>query len=69
MFNANIQHNGQNKSLTLYIVEGDVPNLLGHEWFEELGFDWRTIYTSTTVSKQALLQPLLDQYLDILKMH
>ena len=54
---------------TLYIIEGDVPNLLGHEWFEELRFDWRTIFTSTTVSKEVLLQPLLDQYSDIFKMH
>ena len=67
MFNDGVQHNGQSKSLILYIIQGNEPNLLGHEWLEELRLDWKTIFTSTTVSNQSLLRPFFDQYSNIYK--
>lgn len=51
VFNADAQHNGQNKSLTLHVIEGNGINLFGHEWLEELRINWKTIFLSTTVSK------------------
>lgn len=68
VFNANVQHNGQKKSLTLYVIEGNGPNLLSHVWLDELRLDWNTISASTAVSKQVLLQPL-DQYAHFLKLN
>ena len=51
----------QSKALTLYIVPGNGPTLLGREWLQHIKLDWKSI---AMVSKDPL-QQLLDKHASI----
>ena len=51
----------QSKALTLYIVPGHGPTLLGREWLQHIKLDWKSI---AMVSKDPL-QQLLDKHASI----
>ena len=39
-----MSHLNQSKQLTLIVISGDGPNLLGRDWLNHLKLDWQTIY-------------------------
>ena len=51
----------QSKALTLYIVPGNGPTLLGREWLQHIQLDWKSI---ARVSKDPL-QQMLDKHASI----
>lgn len=50
------------KSLSLIIVDGDGPTLLGRDWLKFIKLDWKTI---SAVSREASVRTLLDKYKDV----
>ena len=50
------------KSLSLVIVDGEGPTLLGHDWLEHIKLDWKTI---GFISREASVRTLLDKYADV----
>ena len=38
-----VQHNGQGAKLSLLVVKGDGPSLLGRDWLQQLQIDWQTV--------------------------
>ena len=56
-----VTYANQSKALTLYIVPGNGPTLLGREWLQHIKLDWKSI---AMVSKDPL-QQLLDKHASI----
>ena len=38
-----VQYGDQQKMLTLYVVKGHGPSLLGHDWLCSIQLDWKSI--------------------------
>ena len=53
-----VTYGSQTKTLTLYIVPGNGPTLLGREWLQHIRLDWKAI---ASVTKDPL-QQLLDKH-------
>ena len=53
-----VTYRSQTKTLTLYIVPGNGPTLLGREWLQHIRLDWKAI---ASVTKDPL-QQLLDKH-------
>ena len=53
-----VTYGSQTKTLTLYIVPGNGPTLLGREWLQHIRLDWKAI---ALVTKDPL-QQLLDKH-------
>jgi len=49
----------------LYVVNGQGPTLLGHEWLMNIKFDWHSLVVATVHSKQPPLTAVLDTYGDV----
>ena len=45
-----VKYGGQEEDLTLVIVDGDGPTLLGRDWLQNLRLDWATSLRATMVS-------------------
>ena len=54
-----VGYEGQNKTLTLYVVAGEGPSLLGRDWLTELQLNWRELYN---VNQTCSLQELLSKH-------
>nr|XP_061811684.1 uncharacterized protein K02A2.6-like [Nerophis lumbriciformis] len=39
-----VEHNGQKKTLPLYIIQGKRPALLGRRWLEKLRLNWQEVF-------------------------
>ena len=39
-----VEHNGQKKTLPLYIIQGNRPALLGRRWLEKLRLNWQEVF-------------------------
>ena len=39
-----VQHNGQDAKLSLLVVKGDGPSLLGRDWLRQLQIDWQLVH-------------------------
>ena len=50
---------------TLYVVNGQGPTLLGHEWLMNIRLDWHSLGVATVHSKQPPLTSVLDKYGDV----
>ncbi len=57
---VHIEYDGQTAQLTLIIVKGDGPTLLGRDWLSAIRLDW----PQTSSSK---LQALLSKYEDVFR--
>ena len=54
-----VQHRGQEELLSLVVVAGEGPSLLGRDWLSKLKLDWKSIF-STQV--QETLQEVLERH-------
>ena len=54
-----VQHRGQEEQLSLVVVAGEGPSLLGRDWLSKLKLDWKSIF-STQV--QETLQEVLERH-------
>jgi len=60
---ANVQFKAQKKSLTLLVVEGDGPSLLGQDWLHKIKLDWQELYHTQVL--QPSLQAVVDKYKEV----
>jgi len=51
-----VSHNSQTKHLSLLVVKGQEPSLLGRDWMNWLILDWQTIHFVQTQVFEELLQ-------------
>lgn len=58
---VNVECNDQTAQLTLLVVKGDGPTLLGRDWLSVIRLDWPRIYYASSSG----LQALLDKHRDV----
>ncbi len=58
-----MSYNGQEKRLTLQVVQGNGPSLLGRDWLGELCIDWPCLHKMTTEP----WRPIIDSYAEVFK--
>ena len=56
---AEVCYEGQNKTLTLYVVTGEGPSMLGRDWLTELQLNWHELYC---VNQSHSLQEILSKH-------
>ena len=52
-----------NKLLSLYVVEGQGPSLMGREWLKEIQLDWHKLNMASTDSVTQAITVEVDQLL------
>ena len=57
---VNVAHNGQEKPLSLLVVAGNGPSLLGRDWLQQITLDWHQI--NRVHSAKASCQNVLDRH-------
>lgn len=64
-----VSNGSQREMLTLYVVKGAGPSLLGREWLRVLRLDWRSIKTACVAEgqTQSKLNSLLQRYPGVFK--
>ena len=60
-----VRYQDQECSLTLTVVRGNGPSLLGRNWLEVLRLDWKTIGLARAFSRQSQVDALLKEYNDV----
>ena len=66
MLTVDVTHNGQTKQLSLLVVEGKGPSLLGHDWLEKLTLDWQQIH-QVNMTGTLSLNDVLSAHPDVFK--
>ena len=61
-----VTYGSQTKTLTLYIVPGNGPTLLGREWLQHIRLDWKAIALMTKDPLQQLLNKHAELFDDTL---
>lgn len=62
------QYGSQSKRLTLYVIRGEGPCLLGQEWLCSIRLDWKTIGLTTAASGvKASLETVLNRYSEVFR--
>lgn len=61
---VDVFYKGQSKSLSLLVVAGEGPSLLGRDWLAELQLDWHEL---NFVHQSLSLQKILDKHTPIFK--
>ena len=61
---VSVCHNQQQKQLSLLVVSGDGPSLLGRDWLTQLQLDWTAIHQLCTPDE---LQAVLDRHSEVFK--
>ena len=59
-----VTYKGQNKSLSLIVVGGEGPSLLGRDWLTGLKLDWRELYF---IHQSFSLQEILKNHAPVFK--
>ena len=54
-----VQYQGQEEELSLFVVAGDGPSLLGRDWLAKLKLEWKHIFN---VQAQESLQDVLQRH-------
>ena len=62
-----VKYGSQCKCLTLYVVEGNGPCLLGRDWLREIKLDWRNIGLMSIDKDKEQVNALLSKYDDLFK--
>lgn len=71
--NMQVEYQGQTASLSIVVVSGDKPCLMGRNWLKEVKLDWKTIFSlnkpkpEVPIPKPPALQELLVVYADLFK--
>ena len=61
-----VSHNGQHLDLSLQVLSGDGPTLMGRDWLRVLKLDWPTLFTLNHLSSLSL-QAVLDRHTAVFK--
>ncbi len=61
-----VTYKGEIKQLTLLVVKGEGPNLLGRNWLKAIQLDWRAIFR-LQMSQQQELNGLLSRHGEVFK--
>ena len=61
-----VRHHAQEKQLTIHIVSGSGPSLLGRDWLKHIQLDWKTIGEIHMQRQAPTLQGVLMKYLTFL---
>ncbi len=61
---VHVEYDGQTAQLTLIIVKGDGPTLLGRDWLSAIRLDWPQIHYASSSKLQALLSKYEDVFRD-----
>ena len=59
---ARVTYGEQTRTLSLIVVEGDGPSLLGRDWLFALQLKWKTIAMTTVDSTQRKVTEMLDKH-------
>lgn len=62
-----VRYGSQQKRLTLYVVKGEAPCLLGREWLRSIRLDWKTIGMAMVDESTRGLDELLETHSEIFK--
>ncbi len=62
-----VQYGTQRKQLTLYVIKGEGPCLLGREWLKSIRLDWKAIGLTTMDKSATRLNTLLEENSEIFK--
>ena len=64
---VSVSYRQQQKELSMLVVQGEGPTLLGRDWLKELQLDWNGLHQirKTTTSQQ--LQQVLDDHASVFK--
>lgn len=62
---ASVTYGEQTRILSLIVVEGDGPSLLGRDWLSALQLKWKTIARATVESAQKELAEMMDKHKEI----
>ena len=57
-----VSYGEQNAKLSLYVVEGQGPSLMGRDWIRQIRLDWKSIGMVSLTSKT---EALLDKYAEV----
>ena len=57
-----VSYREQNAKLSLYVVEGQGPSLMGRDWIRQIRLDWKSIGMVSLASKT---EALLDKYAEV----
>ena len=60
-----VRYQDQEHSLTLTVVRGDGPSLLGQDWLGVIQLDWKMIGLARACSSQSQVDTLLKEYNDV----
>ena len=63
---VNVEYGEQKEVLTLIVVKGNGPSLLGRNWLTRISLDWKRIAAVTAV-QDTNLQSLLERYAYLFK--
>ena len=60
-----VSYGEQNAVLTLYVVKGQGPSLLGREWLRQIRLDWKSIGMASLTSCHPKIEALLEKYPEV----
>jgi hypothetical protein len=63
VFQANVKYGRVQRKLPLYVTEGDDACLLGRQWLEVIGLDWKSIFAVKETPSE--IKGLLKEYSDV----
>ena len=62
-----VQYQGQRKTLSLLIVGGEGPTLLGRNWLQHIKLDWRALHSLSVEPASHNLQSVIEKHPGVFK--
>jgi transposase InsO family protein len=62
---VDVKYQDQQSSLTLYVVHGDGPKLVGRDWLRKIRLDWKALCMVVKEETSSPLTGLLEQYAEV----